>query len=115
MTPRCTTRTGRGVALSAAILALFSTTAAQADAAAGREKAQICAACHGTDGLSKIPNAPNIAGQPEMYLKAQLEAYRSGARVDAMMSVIAKGLSDADIENLVAWYASIDVTATEPN
>lgn len=112
---RSTTRwTGRGVVLSAALI--LSAAAAQADAVAGREKAQqVCATCHGTDGLSTIPNAPNIAGQPEVYLKAQLEAYRSGGRVNEMMSVVAKDLSDADIENLVAWYASIELTATEPN
>jgi cytochrome c553 len=86
----------------------------RADAAAGREKAQACAACHGTDGLSKIPNAPHIAGQPEVYLKEQLEAFRSGKRENEMMTVIAKDLSDADIEDLVAWYSSIEVTATEP-
>lgn len=116
MTPRRTQRrTGRSVALSAAFLALLAASPACADAAAGREKAQVCATCHGLDGISKIPNAPNIAGQPELYLKAQLEAYRSGARVNEMMSVVAKDLSDADIENLVAWYAAIAITATEPD
>ena len=76
-----------------AVVALALAAAAgpvRADSAAGREKAQACAACHGLDGLSKIPNAPNIAGQPEMYLKAQLEAYRSGARENEMMTVIAR-------------------------
>lgn len=108
-------RGGLRPAVAAAVALLFAPTFAQADQAAGRAKAQVCAACHGTDGLSKIPNAPNIAGQPEMYLKAQLEAYRSGARVNEMMSVIAKDLSDDDIDNLVAWYSAIEVTATEPN
>jgi cytochrome c553 len=109
-----TERRRRALAL-AALFALASSAPALADAAAGRAKAQTCAACHGIDGMSKIPNAPNIAGQPETYLKAQLEAYRSGERKDEMMRVVAKALTDDDIDNLVAWYSSIEVTATEPD
>lgn len=101
------------IAASCLPLALAATPAL-ADAAAGKEKAQVCVACHGLDGMSTIPNAPNIAGQPELYLKTQLEAYRSGKRENEMMSVIAKDLTDEDIENLVAWYSAIEVTAKEP-
>jgi len=101
--------------LLAAVAALSLAAApAFADAAAGKDKAQACAACHGLDGLSQMPNAPHIAGQPEIYLKAQLEAFRSGARVNEMMSVVAKGLSDEDIDDLVAWYSAIEVTAKPP-
>jgi cytochrome c553 len=83
--------------------------ALSADAELGRQKAQLCAACHGPMGLSTMPNTPNVAGQPEQYLAEQLKAYRSGKRVHEQMSLLAKPLSDADIANVSAWYASIQV------
>lgn len=85
-----------------------------ASPAAGRAKAPMCATCHGPLGLATAPDAPNLAGQPEIYLAAQLRAYRSGARRHEVMGVIAKGLSDEDIANLAAWYASIKLEAREP-
>src|SRR5205085_2437576 len=54
--------------------------AAAADAAAGKARAQACAVCHGTDGISTAPDAPNLAGQPAIYLSAQLRSFRSGER-----------------------------------
>lgn len=69
----------------------------------------MCQTCHGLDGLSKIPGAPNIAGQPEPYLVEQLQAYKSGARKNEMMSIVVPALSDADIENLAAYYSAIEV------
>ncbi len=89
--------------------------AVAADAAAGKAKSGQCATCHGVDGLSKLPNAPSLAGQPEMYLSAQMTAYRDGTRKDPMMNVITKTLKDEDIANLAAWYASIEVTAKVPD
>ncbi len=83
--------------------------AVSADLDAGRQKAQLCAACHGPMGLASMPNTPNLAGQPEQYLAEQLKAYRSGKRVNEQMSLLAKPLSDAEIANVSAWYASIQV------
>jgi cytochrome c553 len=60
------------------------------------------------------PDAPNLAGQPVIYLAAQLRAYRSGARKHEVMAVMAKPLSDDDIQNLAAWFASIRVEASAP-
>ena len=80
-----------------------------ADAEAGRQKAQLCAACHGPMGLAVMPNTPNLAGQPEQYLTEQLKAYRGGKRVHEQMSLLAKPLSDDDIANVSAWYASLQV------
>jgi cytochrome c553 len=88
--------------------------AAEADAAAGRQKANQCKVCHGIDGIAKIPIAPHIAGENQIYLETQLKAFRSGKRVHEIMSVIAKDLSDEDIADLSAWYASIKITATMP-
>ena len=85
------------------------------DAAAGRQKAANCATCHGAVGLSTLPNAPNLAGQPEIYLVEQLRAYRSGKRVNEVMSVVARPLSDRDIEDLAAWFGSIRIEAKAPD
>ncbi|MDP3699493.1 MAG: cytochrome c [Hylemonella sp.] len=82
--------------------------AAQADAAAGKLRAATaCAVCHGPQGLSTQPNAPHLAGQPEIYLVEQLRNYRSGKRPHEVMGVIAKTLSNQDIDDLAQWYASI--------
>jgi cytochrome c553 len=83
--------------------------AAQADIAAGRAKAQACVVCHGALGLSVTPDAPNLAGQPEIYVATQLQNYRSGKRPHEVMAVMAKPLTDADIRNLAAYYASIRI------
>ena len=76
---------------------------------AGRQKAQLCAACHGPMGLAAIANTPNLAGQPEVYLSEQLKAYRSGKRTHDIMSLIAKPLTDAEIASLAAWYSSLQI------
>lgn len=85
-----------------------------ADAEAGRQKARQCQTCHGLDGIAKIPIAPHIAGENEIYLITQLKAFRSGKRTHEIMSVVAETLSDEDMADLAAWYASIKITATLP-
>jgi cytochrome c553 len=85
------------------------------DSAAGKLKAaQVCSVCHGANGLSTLPNAPNLAGQPAIYFTEQMKAYRSGKRTNEVMSVIAKSLNEQDIDNLAVWYESIKVTAELP-
>ena len=79
----------------------------------GRAKAMMCQACHGLDGLSKTPDAPNIAGQTEPYLVAQLQAYRSGARKNDAMSVVAPSLSDNDIDDLAAYFSAIEINVVK--
>ena len=97
--------------LVAAALALACSVPAAlaADPSVGRQKAQPCAVCHGALGLSATPDAPNLAGQPQVYVEAQLRAYRSGKRQHEVMAVMAKTLSDDDIRALAAWYASLVV------
>jgi cytochrome c553 len=85
-----------------------------ADPAAGRSKAKVCQACHGIDGVGKMPNVPNIAGESAIYLVKQLKAFRAGERQDPQMSIIAKPLTDEEIANLAAWYASIEFSVTVP-
>ncbi len=87
---------------------------AHADAAAGKNRAMMaCAVCHGQQGLSTIPNAPHLAGQPKIYLVEQLRNYRSGKRQHEVMSVIAKPLTDEDIQNVSDWYASLSISVQE--
>lgn len=82
---------------------------------AGQQKAQaVCAVCHGPQGLSTAPDAPHLAGQPAMYLITQLRHYRSGERKHEVMGVIAKSLSDSDIEAVASWYSSIKLEAVVP-
>jgi cytochrome c553 len=69
----------------------------------------MCQACHGTDGLSQVPDAPNIAGQVEGYLVTQLQAFKSGARKNEAMTLVAAGLSKQDIDDLAAWYSAIEI------
>lgn len=76
------------------------------DPEAGRALAGQCRTCHGIDGVAKIPIAPNIGGEPASYIAGQLAAFRDGTREHEMMSVVAKALTDADIADLAAWYAS---------
>lgn len=107
-------RRAPGAALLGAALALAAQPALAGDPATGRKKAAQCQTCHGIDGVAKIPEAPHIAGESELYLKNQLMAFRSGRRTHPIMSVIAKGLSDADIADLAAWYASIKISVEVP-
>jgi cytochrome c553 len=91
-----------------------SASAESGDVAAGRRKALQCQACHGLDGLSKLPEAPHLAGQPERYLLRSLDEYRKGTRKSEMMTLVVKDLSDQDIADLAAYYAAIEVTVRPP-
>lgn len=94
-------------------LALASATLA-GDAKAGRQTAIVCQACHGLDGLSKNPEAPNLAGQLETYLVKALNEYRNGTRKNDSMNIVAKDLKDEDVANVAAYYASIEVEVIPP-
>jgi cytochrome c553 len=88
---------------------------AVADPAAGKSIAKRkCQTCHGIDGIAKIPVAPHLAGESQIYLETQLKAFRSGKRVNEMMSVVAKSLTDEEITNLSEWYSAIEITAKIP-
>jgi cytochrome c553 len=91
----------------AGILVGMSGAALAGDAEAGKTKAAACAGCHGAEGLSNNPMWPNLAGQKEGYLVKQIKAFRDGTREDPMMTPMAKPLSDADIDNLAAYYSSL--------
>ncbi|EKM26016.1 cytochrome c554 [Vibrio harveyi] len=83
---------------------------AAGDAAAGQAKAAVCAACHGADGIAVIPGYPNLKGQNEQYIESSIKAYKAGQRTGGLAPVMqaqANLLSDEDIANLAAYYASL--------
>lgn len=91
------------------IAAWYSSQDAVATLAAGTdEKAapEQCVQCHGVNGISTIPDAPNLAGESVMYIDTQLKAFRKDKRTHEVMSVIAKQLSDEDIRFAAEWYAN---------
>lgn len=104
---------GLGVVLALCLGLPFQAQAS--DAKAGQVKAGLCVTCHGAYGLSTMPNAPYLAGQPAIYIEEQLKQYRSGKRANEVMAVMAKPLTDKEIENLEAWYASIPIEVGKPH
>jgi cytochrome c553 len=106
--------------LTAFSVALFAASSlavpdgAAGDIAAGRQKALMCQTCHGLDGKAKIPEAPSLAGQSAVYLTKALNDYRSGARKNDMMSLVAPTLKDRDVDDLAAYYSAIEVTVSPP-
>ena len=93
--------------VSIALLALSPAAFAAGDAAAGKAKSAVCAACHGPDGNKPIDaNTPKLAGQHEDYLAKVLRDYRSGARANAIMAAQVATLKDQDIDDLAAYFAS---------
>ncbi len=90
-----------------ALLSLLPAVAFSAgDAAAGQRKATTCFACHGETGKSTQPIYPNLGGQQQDYLSKALHDFRDGSRPSPIMSGFAASLSDADIEDIAAWFAS---------
>jgi cytochrome c553 len=98
--------------VTAATLALSVPMVASAggDIAAGKAKAAMCAGCHGAAGKAIMPTYPNLAGQNKQYLVSALKAYKSKQRAGgqaAIMYGMTAGLSDADMENLAAYFSSL--------
>ena len=89
-------------------LAIFTAGAIQADGdpAAGQAKSQICAACHGLDGNSLMPQNPVLAGQVPGYIAQQLAQFKSGVRKNAIMAGMTQVLSEQDMQDLDAWFSS---------
>lgn len=98
--------------LATALLCILGTGAATVQAAdleAGKQKSEMCGACHGAVGISPNTAWPNLAGQQTAYLIKQLEDFREGRRSDPWMSPMAKTLSDDDIANLAEFYNSLPI------
>lgn len=85
---------------------LAGTVQAAGDAAAGQGKAAICAACHAADGNSQVPNFPKLAGQNEDYLIKQMNEIKSGVRPVLEMTGQLDAMSEQDIADIAAFFAS---------
>jgi cytochrome c553 len=88
------------------LLSWASTVRAEGDATAGQAKAATCVACHGVDGNSVNPEWPSLAGQHAQYVVKQLKAFKNGARKSDVMTPMAMGLSEQDMEDLGAYFAA---------
>lgn len=106
----------RATAIAALVLAypLPGWAADLADAQAAKAKATQCFTCHGADGLAKVPDAPNLAGQNETYLVKALTDYKSGARRHEVMAMMTKNLSAADLAQIAAYYSRISIAIKAP-
>src|SRR4029453_13152122 len=91
--------------IAAALLAISPMRAA--DLAAGKEKAELCVGCHGENGISQMENMPSLAGQPDQFIRWQLVYFRSGARKNEQMLPIVEQITNEDIRNLGAYFASL--------
>jgi len=96
----------RILALALAVPLLPTLAHAAGDAERGRAVAAVCAPCHGIDGISPSPAFPILAGQHEVYLANAIRAYQSNVRPDAVMGGAVRTLTDAQVEDVAAYYAS---------
>jgi len=78
-----------------------------ADVAAGQAKAEICAGCHGENGISQTENIPSLAGQPDQFIQWQLVFFRAGSRKNEQMQPIAEEINNEDVRNLGAYFSSL--------
>ena len=99
------------------VTALASVLPANAvDLEVARKKAELCAGCHGENGISQMENIPSLAGQPDQFIQWQLVFFRSGARKNEQMQPIAEQVDNDDIRNLGAYFASLTPPkATKPD
>ena len=95
------------LAASFAFLQREAVAQATGDAAAGKAKAAVCAACHGPAGVSVNPEWPSLAGQQPVYLAKQIRRFRDGERVEPTMQPFVQNLTDQDVDDIAAFYASL--------
>lgn len=96
------------VTAAVAAVSLAAPVLAGGNPAAGGEKAAVCAGCHGLDGNSTVGANPRLAGQYESYLYHALKEYKEGRRESLLMAGMVANLTDQDMKDLAAWYASQD-------
>ena len=97
----------KSILVACSVLLVLSAPALAGDAEAGKRKSQTCAACHGPDGNTPVgPDFPRLGGQHYDYLVKALQGYKSGARKNPVMNPLAANLTQRDIEDLAAFFAS---------
>lgn len=92
-------------------VALLSMGCSSGDAASSQARAVTCHACHGGNGMQTVPNAPRLAGQNRYYIAKQLRDFRDGKRNDPVMEPLATSLSDRQIDDIAAYFATLDYCA----
>jgi cytochrome c553 len=99
----------RSVLLGTMLIAMMAcgSSARAADPASGKEKAEICAGCHGENGISQTENIPSLAGQQDQFTQWQLVFFRGGARKNELMQPIAEQISNEDVRDIGAYFASL--------
>src|SRR3978361_1983265 len=95
------------IGLAFGLSALANAPATAADVSAGKEKAELCAGCHGEAGISGTENIPSLAGQPDQFIQWQLVFCRRGTRKNEQMQPIVEQINNDDIRNLGAYFASL--------
>jgi cytochrome c553 len=108
----------RQAGVAAVVLAAIfggGSTADAADLAAGKAKAEICAGCHGENGISTTENIPSLAGQQDQFIQWQLVYFRAGSRKNEAMQPIVEQLGNEDIRNLGAYFASLAPPKAPPD
>jgi cytochrome c553 len=99
--------------VTASLLGLSYATAA--DITAGKEKAALCSACHGENGISQMEKIPSLAAQPDQFIQWQLIFFRAGTRKNEQMQPIVEQLDNNDIRNLGAYFASLPPPDKKPD
>ncbi|WP_315758709.1 MULTISPECIES: c-type cytochrome [unclassified Bradyrhizobium] len=104
--------------MAAALMLMLMLAAPPADAAdveAGKAKAELCAGCHGENGISQTENIPSLAGQQDQFIQWQLVFFRAGTRKNEAMKPIIDQLTNEDIRNLGAYFASLQPAKAPPD
>jgi len=102
-------------AMLAIAMMMCGPSAHAADIAAGKAKAELCAGCHGENGISTTENIPSLAGQQDQFIQWQLVFFRAGTRKNEAMQPIIAQLSNEDIRNLGAYFASLTPPKSSPD
>ncbi|WP_315811895.1 MULTISPECIES: c-type cytochrome [unclassified Bradyrhizobium] len=97
------------------MLVLAAPPAHAADIEAGKAKAELCAGCHGENGISQTENIPSLAGQQDQFIQWQLVFFRAGTRKNEAMKPIVDQLTNEDIRNLGAYFASLQPAKAPPD
>jgi cytochrome c553 len=93
-------------AAASAVAFLFVPLLVFAGAAEGEKKAAVCVACHGESGNSTNPQWPSLAQQPAQFISTSLFMFREGNRKNDLMTPMAKSLSNADMNDIAAYFAA---------
>jgi YVTN family beta-propeller protein len=94
-------------------MASVMTTAMAADISSGKNRAALCAGCHGLNGIGLSQEYPNLAGQKQTYLLKQLRAFKNGERKNPTMSAMVANLGDQDMQNLAAYFSSLSMASVQ--